>query len=374
MKNTNLISIILPTYNESRNIINILKSIEKNLPDDAVTEVVIVDDNSPDGTRKTVENYICTNDLHYEINVINRIKKLGLSSAILEGIKLSHGNIIVVMDCDFSHPPHHIPKLVHAIKQLNCDLVVASRYIHESKIKNWSFKRKIMSKIATEMAKTFLRIQLADPLSGFFAFRRNIINNLKFNAIGYKILLEILVKTKNILIMESPYTFIDRKVGSSKLDFFTVIDYFIMIWKLYLIKNKQLLPIDFFLKITKFYIVGAVGLCFNYIISLLLTNVIGIWYLYANIIGIIFSIHSNFLLNKIWIFNTRQFSYKIVSQYAKFIGLSSITSMIQLLLVYCFVSQHIMTYSFALIVAIALSGFVNFVLNKKLTFNEKLLC
>lgn len=233
MKNIDL-SIILPTYNESENIVEILKTIKTCLPKNMKSEVIVVDDNSPDGTGILVQEYAnVIKSIDYMVNIIIRKNTTGLSSAILRGIKSSLGKIIIVMDSDFSHPPQHISKLVSMLNNSNSDIVIASRYVNGGKITNWPMNRKLMSRIATLMAKKSLKIKVADPMSGFFAFKRKIISNLIFDAIGYKLLLEILVKAKNIVVSESPYTFTNRKLGYSKLNFFTILNYIKMVLKLY---------------------------------------------------------------------------------------------------------------------------------------------
>lgn len=229
------ISIIIPTYNESENIIKILRSIGEILPKNVPTQAIVVDDNSPDGTGKLVEDYLknVKKIADYTIEIIHRKAKDGLGSAILNGIQQAKGDTIVVMDSDFSHPPQIIPKLIESIKKYQYDIAVASRYIKGGKIKGWSLKRKAMSKFATLIAKKGLGIDTKDPMSGFFAFKRNIIKGLNIDAIGYKILLEILVKTRDVNIKEIPYTFQDRALGSSKLTMKTIFDYYRSVWKLY---------------------------------------------------------------------------------------------------------------------------------------------
>jgi dolichol-phosphate mannosyltransferase len=300
------ISIIIPTYNESQNIVGILKSIHDNIPKGLYTETIVVDDNSPDGTGKIVEDYISNIKKIAEntINIVHRKAKNGLSSAILNGIQTAKGETIVVMDSDFSHPPQIIPKMIDAFKQYQCDLVVASRYITGGNIQGWTTKRKLMSKIATSIAKNGLGIKTKDPMSGFFAFKKNIIKELNFDAIGYKILLEMLVKTKGVKVKEIPYTFENRKLGSSKLDSSTIIDYFKSVFKLYRYgkineKQERRTSVRFFSKAARFFTVGASGLAINYIVSLLFADGISnLWYIHATTIGIIASMTTNFLLNK----------------------------------------------------------------------------
>jgi len=381
-ENNAQISIIIPTYNESQNILQILKSIKDNLPKNFVTQAIVVDDNSPDGTGKLVEDYLknIKKMADYTIEIIHRKAKDGLSSAILKGIQHAKGDTIVVMDCDFSHPPHIIPKLIESIKKYQYDIVVASRYIKGGKIQGWSLKRKTMSKFATLIAKKGLGINTHDPMSGFFAFKRNIIKGLNIDAIGYKFLLEILVKTKNVSIKEIPYTFQNRELGSSKLSIRTIFDYYRSVWKLYrygkpLEKQEKRQSVKFLYKAGRFYTVGASGFIVNYMISLLLTGgVSDLWYLHANVIGIIASITTNFILNKTWTFGDRDFRIKkTISQYGKFAMFSSLGALVQLGMVYFLVDSNEISYPLALIFAVMTAAFGNFILNKKFTFKEKLL-
>ncbi|MDH3191109.1 MAG: glycosyltransferase family 2 protein [Nitrosopumilus sp.] len=376
------ISIIIPTYNESENIIKILRTIGEILPKNVPTQAIVVDDNSPDGTGKLVEDYLknVKKMAHYTIEIIHRKAKDGLGSAILKGIQQAKGDTIVVMDSDFSHPPQIILKLIESIKKYQYDIAVASRYIKGGKIQGWSVKRKFMSKFATLIAKKGLGIDTKDPMSGFFAFKRNIIKGLNIDAIGYKILLEILVKTKNVNIKEIPYTFQDRELGSSKLSVKTIFDYYRSVWKLYrygkpLEKQEKRSSVKFLYKAGRFYTVGASGFIVNYMISLLFVGgVYDLWYLHANVIGIMASISTNFILNKTWTFGDRDFRIKkTISQYGKFAMFSSLGALVQLGVVYFLVDNNEISYPLALIMAVIAAAFGNFVLNKKWTFKEKLL-
>jgi len=375
------ISILIPTYNESKNIIDILKSIGEYLPKNILTQTIVIDDNSPDGTGNLVEEYIknVKKIAGNTIDIIHRKAKQGLSSAILNGIQNATGDTIIVMDSDFSHPPSIIPKMIDVLKQSQCDIVIASRYITGGGIQGWSLKRKLISKVATKIAKKGLGVKQRDPMSGFFAFKRNIINGLKFDAIGYKMLLEILVKTKGATVKEIPYTFTDRKFGSSKLGFSTIIDYAKAVWKLFrsgknVGNQEKRTSIRFLSKAARFYTVGASGLGVNYLMSLLFASGIAdFWYLHANLIGIFTSISSNFFLNKSWTFEDKDFQpRKTISQYVKFISFSSFGALVQLGMVFTLVENYQIDYPLALILAVFAAAFGNFILNKKYTFKEKL--
>ena len=374
------VSIIIPTYNESENIIQVLKTIGDHLPKDIATEAIVVDDNSPDGTGKVVEDYIndTQNKIGYTVDVIHRKTKSGLSSAILDGIQHSSGETVVVMDSDFSHPPKIIPQLVEEIKISKYDIAIASRYTEGGEVSGWSTKRKLISKTAKGIAKAGLGVNESDPMSGFFAFRRKILEGIKFDAIGYKMLLEILVKTKGAKVKEIPYTFTDRTRGSSKLDSSTMFDYVRSVWKLYRYGHTAKVSeprtsIRFISKAGRFYTVGASGLLVNYLVSLLFADAImSFWYIHATIIGIIVSMSSNFILNKIWTFEDRNFeAKKTLIQYGKFVGFSSLGALIQLGMVYVLVDNYQFVYPLALMLAVIIAASSNFILNKKWTFKEK---
>ncbi len=375
------VSIIIPTYNESENIIQVLKTIGDHLPKDIATEAIVVDDNSPDGTGKVVEDYIndTQNKIGYTVDVIHRKTKSGLSSAILDGIQHSSGETVVVMDSDFSHPPKIIPQLVEEIKISKYDIAIASRYTEGGEVSGWSTKRKLISKTAKGIAKAGLGVNESDPMSGFFAFRRKILEGIKFDAIGYKMLLEILVKTKGAKVKEIPYTFTNRMYGSSKLDSSTILDYVRSVWRLYryghkVEDSKTRTSVRFISKAGRFFTVGLSGLLVNYLVSLLFADaVMNFWYIHATVIGIIVSMSSNFILNKIWTFEDRNFeAKKTLIQYGKFVGFSSLGALIQLGMVYVLVDNYQFVYPLALMLAVIIAASSNFILNKKWTFKEKI--
>ena len=379
-KRSKSLSIVVPTYNESKNIVGILDSLRKHLPIGIDTEIIVVDDNSPDGTGMIVEEYAkkSKKENDHSVQIIHRKTERGLSSAILTGINYAKGDSVVVMDSDFSHPPQTIPKMIEELQKSECDIVVASRYVNGGSVKGWPFKRKIISKGATKIARHGLGIKIKDPMSGFFAFKRNIINNIKFDAIGYKILLEILVKARGIKVKEIPYEFIDRKEGSSKLDASVSMDYVKSLWKLYrygktISEKEKRVSVRFLSKAGRFYTVGASGLLVNYLVSFLFGAVLSnLWYIYATMIGIIFSMTSNFILNKVWTFEDRDFSLKkILRQYGLFLGFSGIGAIFQIFMIYILVESRHVNYSVALFVAVVIASVGNFILNKRWTFQEK---
>jgi dolichol-phosphate mannosyltransferase len=207
-----VLSIIIPTYNEKENIEELIKRIFAQFKEDAISgEVIIVDDNSKDGTGEIAEELKKRGE---KIKVIHRAGKLGLSSAVLDGWKIAEGSILGVMDADLSHPPEKLKELYSAILQEGNDLAIGSRYIVGGKIEGWNFKRKIMSKSASLLARPFTRVK--DPMTGFFLVKRECIHGKELNPKGFKILLEVLIKAECKKIKEVPITFINRQKGKSK--------------------------------------------------------------------------------------------------------------------------------------------------------------
>ena len=368
------VSIILPTYNESQNILEMLRSIRESIPRSVSAQAIVVDDNSPDGTGRIVEEHKrgMKQVAGYTIDVIHRRAKAGLGAAILQGIGHARGETIVVMDSDMSHPPHVIPKLLDALRH-RCDIAVASRYIRGGRIDGWPAKRKIISWGASTIARRVLGITAKDPMSGFFAFRRNLVEGVSLDGIGFKVLMEMLVKIRGARITEVPYTFRDRRLGSSKMGGRAIADYCRSVWRLYLHGGAE--PRDsvrFLSKAARFYTVGASGFLVNYAISLLFTQMPQFWYLHANLLGIAASITSNFLLNKTWTFQDRDFgARRTLVQYAKFIGFGSAGAAVQLGIVYSMVEGG-WSYPVSLAVGVLTAALGNFLLNKKWTFGEKL--
>lgn len=373
------LSVIIPTYNESQNITRMLDIISLSLHPETNAEIIVVDDNSPDGTGRIVEEYARKSRARgwCEIRLVNRKEEKGLSSAILAGIRASVGEAVVVMDSDFSHPPETIAKMIEELKSSDCDIVVASRYVKGGSITGWPFKRKLISKGATKIAQRSLGIKIKDPMSGFFAFRRHVIRNIKFEAIGYKLLLEILVKAKEAKVREIPYNFTDRRTGDSKLDRSVIFDYIKSVWNLYRYGKSardRRTSVHFLSKAGRFYTVGASGLLVNYLVSYLFGAVLSnLWYIYATMIGITFSMTTNFILNKLWTFEDRDMNpRRTLVQYGSFLVFSSLGAALQLGMIYVFVETEHMNYALSLFVSVAIASIGNFMLNKRWTFKEKI--
>jgi len=220
-----MLSIIVPTYNEAKNISDLVIRIKQCLS--VKYEIIIVDDGSPDGTAAIGAKLAS----EHPVKVINRGRKLGLASAVLEGFKLAVGDLLCVIDSDLSHPPEIIPLLLKEMDLKAADIVIASRFIRGSGIENWPKIRLMATNIA--MMVTMPLTPVKDPMSGFFIIKTSVTKNVSLIPRGFKILLEILVKGKYNKAVEFPFVFVDRVYGKSKLNLKTYMDFTEQLFDLY---------------------------------------------------------------------------------------------------------------------------------------------
>ena len=215
------VSVVIPTYNERDGLTALTESIFGVFSESGLQgEVIFVDDASPDGTGELAE----TLKAKYRIQVLHRAGKLGLSSAVIEGFALSSASILGVMDADGSHDASILPQMVDAVRSGRADLVVGSRYVPGGGTKDWPWFRQFASQVACTIGHILSPIR--DITSGYFVFRRNILEGVQLNPIGFKILLEVAVKAHYTRFAEVPFVFRDREAGESKFNRKEVMNYF----------------------------------------------------------------------------------------------------------------------------------------------------
>ncbi len=288
------VSVIIPTYNEAENIGELLDRLSRTLERAGYDyEIIVVDDNSPDGTCNVVREASKTNP---RIKCVLRVNERGLSSAVVEGFRRARGDILVVMDGDLQHPPEVVPRLVDRLLGVDgsgdpVDLVVASRYVKGGGVANWSRVRLLMSRAGTLGVKVLVppAKKTSDPLSGFFAVRREKIDLDRLRPRGFKILVEILGRHPCLRVADVGYTFEPRRRGKSKLSHEAVVEF--------LKQAQDLSPMP------KFLLVGATGTVVNLVVMYLVLAYTGIVDA-ASIAGIETSILWNFLLHEFYTFGT----------------------------------------------------------------------
>ncbi|HTD48325.1 MAG TPA: polyprenol monophosphomannose synthase [bacterium] len=208
------LSVIVPTYNEAENIQRLVERVHTALAGTDY-ELIVVDD-SVDGTQQVLADLARFTPW---IHVFHRDGRRGLASAVVDGIAAAQGSVVCVLDADLQHPPETLPLLTAALERSGADLAVASRYVPGGRYVTFEAWRRVVSRVATRAAQILLHRarRVADPLSGFFAFRRTAVRGVRLRPVGYKILLEILVRGNLSRVVEVPYSFEIRSAGQSKL-------------------------------------------------------------------------------------------------------------------------------------------------------------
>ena len=225
--------IVIPTYNEQENITRLIPEV---LAQDSGLEVLVVDDNSPDGTGDLVEAITRTND---RVHLLRRVGKLGLGTAYISGFKyaLDRPEIECVfeMDADFSHRPEYLPDFLKALEK--ADVVLGSRYVQGGGVRNWGLARQVLSRGGSIYSRIMLGLSAKDCTGGFRCYRRDVLAALDLDAIksaGFGFQVEILYQChkKGFKIKEIPILFPDREDGKSKMSKRIIFEALFLVWRL----------------------------------------------------------------------------------------------------------------------------------------------
>ena len=224
--------VIIPTYNEIHNVQKLVPLLLESYP---FIDLLIVDDNSPDGTADFIQKLSLKEQ---RVNLLKREKKMGLGTAYVAGFRfmLSNGyEATIQMDADFSHDPKEITKFLENIEYH--DLVIGSRYIHGVRVANWPMRRLLLSYFANLYSRVITGMPVKDGTGGFKCFRRIVLESIDLNKIhsnGYSFQIEMNYKTwkRGFKIIEIPITFVDRVHGTSKMSKKIVREAIFMVWKL----------------------------------------------------------------------------------------------------------------------------------------------
>ncbi|KAJ7211626.1 nucleotide-diphospho-sugar transferase [Mycena pura] len=224
-------TVVIPSYHEAGNIPALVTRIFQAVESPDTTEVVIVDDDSRDGTEEAVERL---REEGYNVAVVTRKDESGLSSAVLRGLKEARGSKFVIMDADLQHPPESVPHFFKALSERR-PFVMGTRYGPSGAVdKDWPFLRRLMSGVARSLARPLT--STSDPMSGFFGLTKDLYTQAAHvNPVGFKIALELLLKTgiPDDRVAEVSYAFAKRTVGASKLSSKTVLKYLFHLATLY---------------------------------------------------------------------------------------------------------------------------------------------
>jgi dolichol-phosphate mannosyltransferase len=211
------LSVVVPTFKERDNVVELVQRLEAAL-EGVEWEVIFVDDDSPDGTSEIVKEIAAIDS---RVRCLRRVSRRGLAGACIEGMLASSAPYVAVMDADLQHDENLLPRMLATLRDGETDMVVGSRYIAGGDAKAFSKRRGFLSKAAGALARMVTRIELTDPMSGFFMMRRDRFDPIasSLSTQGFKILLDIVLTAKGGLrIVEEPYVFGSRTHGESKLD------------------------------------------------------------------------------------------------------------------------------------------------------------
>jgi dolichol-phosphate mannosyltransferase len=228
------LSIVVPTYNERERLADLVHAIFRGYADRGIDgELVIVDDNSPDGTGQIADDLA----RQYRITVLHRTGKLGLGTAVVAGFEAASAPVVGVIDADLSHPPDMPPRMLAVMRRTSADVVIGSRYIPGGGTRNWPLWRRVMSRLACVAARPLTPV--VDATSGLFLIRRDLARTIRISAGGFKICLELLVRGRPESVVEVPYVFSDRAAGESKMNLKEALGYVTQLRDLWRYKRSQ---------------------------------------------------------------------------------------------------------------------------------------
>ena len=292
------LSVVIPTKNEAGNVEPLLKRIGVALAG-IEWEAIFVDDNSTDGTPELLTR-IAQGDRR--VRLIRRIGRRGLSSAVVEGALASTTPIIAVIDADLQHDEKILPDLYHAVAEGGHELAIGTRYAANGSTGDWAEDRLKISRFATALASPIMKTRLSDPMSGFFAVRRDVLLDAapKLSTVGYKILLDLVAShPRPLKVAEVGYTFGTRQHGESKLDEMVALEY------LELLLDKAIgrfVPV----KLVQFGAIGMLGVGVHLALLYLSMNLIGAPFATSQAVAVIGAMTFNFALNNKFTYRDRQ--------------------------------------------------------------------
>lgn len=228
-ENTIFVSVVTATYNERPNIEPLYRAVREALEPAWDFELIVVDDNSPDGTSEEVAGLAKTDD---RVRLITRPGKLGLASALADGFREAKGGYWVMMDADLSHSPKDIPRLLEALDR--APVSIGSRYVKHGGTENWPIHRRWGSRLASAIGRTLVGLPVRDLTSGYAAFRRELMTETmpRLDPRGFKFLLDVLARNRDAKVEEVPIIFVDRTQGKSKFGSGEIVAFFKQCWSL----------------------------------------------------------------------------------------------------------------------------------------------
>jgi dolichol-phosphate mannosyltransferase len=354
------ISIIVPSYNEGDNVVRLayrLKNVLESSP--YPFEVIYVDD-STDTTPKLLEKLSLQDD---RFKYVHRHYNRGLATAVIEGFKQATGDVLIVMDADLQHPPEIIPSMMMALESGH-DMVIPSRFVPGGNDGGLSWNRKAVSWTARMIARVAFKKarHITDPTSGIFAVRTEAVEGVQLDPIGWKIMLEILIRGKLKSVIEIPYSFVGRDLGDSKMSMQEQVRYIRHIIKLVMSSEEDT-------RFWKFCIVGGSGVLINTTVYVALVKT-HLYVVAAFLLASFVSMVSNFLFNNRFTWNFLKADSRWI-RFGKFTAVSVCGILISSGLVYALYHWCSLNYLLSGWIGIAGSIVWNYMVNDSWTFTRK---
>lgn len=310
------VAVVVPTLNEAANVERLIEKLSAVLAGRG-WEVLFVDDNSPDGTSDVVRRLARTSR---HVRIVQRVGRRGLSSAVIEGALATAAPVIAVMDGDLQHSEDALPRLIDAVASGDADIAIGTRYADGGGTGDWDAGRVRMSQLATKVGQLALRTSISDPMSGFFAMRREAFEAAlpRLSAIGFKILIDIVASSPTPpRIAEISYQFRSREAGESKIGARVIAEY------LELLADKTIgrfVPV----RLIKFLMVGGLGV-FVHLAMLGSLLTLGHGFMVAQTGAVLTAIAFNFFLNNSFTYADRKLKgWAIVGGLASFYAISAV--------------------------------------------------
>ncbi|MCL2477933.1 MAG: glycosyltransferase family 2 protein [Treponema sp.] len=363
--------ITVPTYNEAPNIESFIKAVFEHIPDGA--DLLVIDDNSPDGTAALVQAMIP--QFGQRLHILNRPEKQGLAQAYLAafGWGLSRDyDVFLEMDADFSHNPVYIPEMFRQIQTY--DVVIGSRNIKGGGVEGWPFLRNLISKGGSVYSRVILGCPIRDLTGGFNMWRKSALEKIGLENIisrGYSFQIEMKYRAfcSGCSVKEIPIVFVDRKLGNSKMSKKIFIEALLNVWKIKKSVDRDS-GIDQFVK---FAVTGGLGAITNLVIFFLLADKLNLPSIPVSIVCFLIAVTQNYIINQKWSFRQNTENNKLsIKRWCVFTGSSLFGLAVNLIVMTLMLTYLRLPYKFIAQLAGILAGMIiNFIFSKKIVFKGK---
>lgn len=326
--------VVIPTYCERGNIIEVVHRVRKALAGIA-WEAIFVDDDSPDGTSDAIRAQALKDP---RVRCLQRIGRRGLAGACIEGALASSAPVVAVMDADLQHDETALPKMLTCLREGKAELVVATRYSGTGSVGEWSASRERVSRSAMRVSRLVNTHSVSDPMSGFFMFRRELLEETvrKLSTSGFKLLLDILASVKRPLaIKEVPYTFRKRTVGESKLDS-------VVVWDFGMLMLDKLIGRYIPTRFVAFSLVGGAGVAVHMAIMTSLLGVTHLTFTAAQAIAATVTMVFNYAVNNVLTYrDQRRRGLAWLTGLASFVAACGLGALANVMIATAVYAQHV---------------------------------